>query len=29
MTQIMVKWSEEDLNSLTTKMRSALKIALK
>jgi len=29
MTQIMVNWSEEELNTLTTKMRSALKIALK
>ncbi|MEK7720480.1 MAG: L-glutamine--2-deoxy-scyllo-inosose aminotransferase KanB, partial [Bacteroidota bacterium] len=29
MTQIMVNWSEEDLRTLTTKMRSALKNALK
>jgi 8-amino-3,8-dideoxy-alpha-D-manno-octulosonate transaminase len=29
MTQIMVTWSEEELNSLTVKMRSALKNALK
>ena len=29
MTQIMVNWSEEDLNTLTSKMRSALKNALK
>jgi len=29
MTQIMVNWSEEDLTMLTTKMRLALKIALK
>jgi 8-amino-3,8-dideoxy-alpha-D-manno-octulosonate transaminase len=29
MTQIMVNWSEEDLNSLTSKMRAALKNALK
>ena len=29
MTQIMVTWSEEELNTLTVKMRSALKKALK
>jgi 8-amino-3,8-dideoxy-alpha-D-manno-octulosonate transaminase len=29
MTQIMVNWSEEELNTLADKMRSALKIALK
>lgn len=29
MTQIMVNWSEEDLNTITSKMRSALKKALK
>ena len=29
MTQIMVTWSEEELNTLSVKMRSALKIALK
>lgn len=29
MTQIMVTWSEEELNTLAVKMRSALKIALK
>jgi len=29
MTQIMVTWSEEELNNLALKMRSALKIALK
>ena len=29
MTQIMVNWSDEDLDMLTTKMRSALKNALK
>jgi 8-amino-3,8-dideoxy-alpha-D-manno-octulosonate transaminase len=29
MTQIMVNWSEEELNSLAEKMRNALKIALK
>ena len=29
MTQIMVTWNEEELNLLTTKMRSALKNALK
>jgi 8-amino-3,8-dideoxy-alpha-D-manno-octulosonate transaminase len=29
MTQIMVNWSEEELNTLSDKMRSALKIALK
>ncbi len=29
MTQIMVTWSEEELNTLASKMRSALKIALK
>ena len=29
MTQIIVNWSEEDLRTLTTKMRSALKNALK
>jgi len=29
MTQIMVNWSEEELNTLASKMRTALKIALK
>lgn len=29
MTQIMVTWSEEELNTLAVKMRTALKIALK
>jgi len=29
MTQIMVTWSEEELNILTVKIRSALKNALK
>jgi len=29
MTQIMVTWSEDELNTLAVKMRSALKIALK
>ena len=29
MTQIMVNWSEEELSTLASKMRSALKNALK
>jgi 8-amino-3,8-dideoxy-alpha-D-manno-octulosonate transaminase len=29
MTQIMVTWSEEELNTLAGKMRSAIKKALK
>ena len=29
MTQIMVNWSEEELNTLASKMRSAIKKALK
>jgi len=29
MTQIMVSWNEEDLNTLSSKMRTALKNSLK
>ena len=29
MTQIMVNWNEEELNTLASKMRSAIKKALK